>query len=102
LKVTGNSGRIAVRQSKSKVANALLERLGQPLISTSANKSGTPTCTSGIEVFGMMDGCVDLILDGGLAVGPGATTVDVTEPYWKVIKEGAIQEKEIAEVLKGT
>jgi L-threonylcarbamoyladenylate synthase len=101
LKVTGNSGRIAVRQSKSKVANALLERLGQPLIATSANKSGSPTCTSGIEVFGMMDGCVDLILDGGLAVGPGATTVDVTEPYWKVIKEGAILEKEIAEVLKG-
>ena len=49
----------------------------------------------------MMDGRVDLVLDGGLAVGPGATTVDVTEPYWRVIKEGAIPEKEIAEVLKG-
>jgi L-threonylcarbamoyladenylate synthase len=48
-----------------------------------------------------MDGAVDLVLDGGLAVGAGATTVDVTEPYWKVIKEGAIPEKEIAEVLKG-
>ena len=40
LKVTGNTGRIAMRQSKSKVANALLERLAQPLISTSANLSG--------------------------------------------------------------
>ena len=30
-----------------------------------------------------------------------ATTVDVTEPYWRVIKEGAVEEKEIAEVLKG-
>lgn len=101
LKVTGNSGRIALRQSKSKVANALLERLGQPLISTSANKSGAPTCASGIEVFGLMDGAVDLVLDGGPATGSGATTVDVTEPYWRVIKEGAILEKEIAEVLKG-
>ena len=44
----------------------------------------------------------DLVLDGGLATGTGATTVDVTEPYWRVIKEGAIAEKEIAEVLKGT
>jgi L-threonylcarbamoyladenylate synthase len=34
-------------------------------------------------------------------VGEGATTVDVTEPYWKLIKEGAIPEKEIAEFLKG-
>ena len=93
LKVTGNTGRIAMRQSKSKVANALLERLAQPLISTSANLSGQPTCASGIECFGMMDGRVDLVLDGGLATGTGATTVDVTEPYWRVIKEGAIAEK---------
>ena len=49
-----------------------------------------------------MDGRVDLVLDGGAVSGLGATTVDVTEPYWRVIKEGAIQEKEIADVLKGT
>ncbi|HUA83671.1 MAG TPA: L-threonylcarbamoyladenylate synthase [Bryobacteraceae bacterium] len=101
LKVTGNTGRVAMRQSKSRVANAILERLNQPLISTSANKSGSPTCASGIEVFGSMDGRLDLVLDGGLVTGLGATTVDVTEPYWRVIKEGAIAEKDIAEVLKG-
>jgi L-threonylcarbamoyladenylate synthase len=102
LKVTGNTGRLALRQSQSKVANALLERLSQPLIATSANLSGQPTCTSGIEVFGVMDGSVDLVLDGGTVAGTGATTVDVTEVLWKVIKEGAILEKEIAEVLKGS
>ena len=102
LKVTGNTGRLALRQSQSKVANALLERLAQPLIATSANLSGQPTCTSGIEVFGVMDGSVDLVLDGGTVAGTGATTVDVTEVMWKVIKEGAIAEKEIAEVLNGT
>ncbi len=102
LKVTGNTGRLALRQSQSKVANALLERLAQPLIATSANLSGQPTCTSGIEVFGVMDGAVDLVLDAGTVAGAGATTIDVTEVYWKVIKEGAIAEKEIAEVLKGT
>jgi L-threonylcarbamoyladenylate synthase len=102
LKVTGNTGRLALRQSQSKVANALLERLAQPLIATSANLSGQPTCTSGIEVFGVMDGAVDLVLDAGTVAGAGATTIDVTEVYWKVIKEGAIAEKEIAEVLKGS
>jgi L-threonylcarbamoyladenylate synthase len=102
LKVTGNTGRLALRQSQSKVANALLERLAQPLIATSANISGQPTCTSGIEVFGVMDGSVDLVLDGGTVAGTGATTIDVTEVLWKVIKEGAIAEKEIAEVLNGS
>ena len=101
LKVTGNTGRLAIRQSRSCVANALLERLEQPLICTSANISGKPTCRSGIEVFGTMDGRLDLVLDGGLCVGRGATTVDVTEPWWRVIRQGAISEKEIAEALKG-
>lgn len=100
LKVTGNTGRLAIRQSRSRVAQALLEWLDQPLISTSANISGQPTCRSGIEVFGQMDGRLDLVLDGGVCTGQGNTTVDITEPYWKVIKEGAITEKDIAESLK--
>jgi L-threonylcarbamoyladenylate synthase len=101
LRVTGHTGRLALRHSRSTVANALLEWLAQPLIATSANISGSPTCRSGIEVFGMMDGRVNLVLDGGLCPGTGSTTIDITEPYWRVIKRGAIEEREIAEVLKG-
>jgi L-threonylcarbamoyladenylate synthase len=100
LKVTGNTGRLALRQSRSIVANKLIDILNQPLISTSANISSRPTCRSGIEVFGTMDGRIDLVLDGGACTGAGATTVDITEPYWRVIREGAIPEKEIAECLK--
>jgi L-threonylcarbamoyladenylate synthase len=100
LKVTGNTGRLALRQSRSEVANALVAALNQPLVATSANISGHPTCRSGIEVFGVMDGRVDLVLDGGACSSQGATTVDITEPYWKVIKEGAVPEKEIAECLQ--
>jgi len=99
LKVTGNTGRLALRQSRSAVVSKLIALLDQPLISTSANISGHPTCVSGIDVFGMMDGRVDLVLDGGHCAGPGATTIDITEPYWRVIKGGAIAEKEIAECL---
>jgi len=102
LKVTGNTGRLALRQTRAKIANALIAALNQPLISTSANISGSPTCRSGIQVFGTMDGRVDLVLDGGTCSGAGATTVDITEPYWKIIREGAIEEKEIAEALQAT
>jgi L-threonylcarbamoyladenylate synthase len=101
LKVTGNTGRLAMRHAQGKVANALLEYLDQPLIATSANISGKPTCRSGIEVFGMMDGRLNLVVDGGISNGPGATTVDITEPWWRIIKEGGVSEKDIAEVLKG-
>jgi L-threonylcarbamoyladenylate synthase len=102
LRVTGNTGRLAMRQPSSKTAVALIEKLGQPLIGTSANISGVATAKSGIEVFGALDGRVDLVLDGGLCLGAGSTTVDITEPYWRLIKEGAIPEKEIAECLHHT
>ncbi len=100
LKVTGNTGRLALRNAKSKALNAMVEKIGHALIATSANKSGKPTINSGIELFAEMDGHIDLVLEGGLCTGPGSTTVDITEPYWKVIKEGAITEKEIAERLQ--
>jgi L-threonylcarbamoyladenylate synthase len=100
LKVTGNTGRLALRHARSKVAAELIVMLGHALIGTSANLSSHPTCRSGIEAFGILDGRVDLVLDGGVCTGAGATTVDITEPYWRLIREGAISEKEIAEALK--
>jgi L-threonylcarbamoyladenylate synthase len=101
LKVTGNTGRLALRHSRSNIANKLIAILNQPLISTSANISGSPTCHTAIDVFGMMDGRVDLVLDGGICAGPGATTVDITEPMWRIIKTGAVEESEIADCLQG-
>jgi len=100
LKVTGNTGRLGLRQSRSKVVAALLENLRQPLIATSANISGQPTCRSGIEVFGKLDGRIDLVLDGGFCPGPGSTTVDITGPEWKLIREGAISEEAVSKVLQ--
>ena len=93
---------MALRHSRAKVVEALIARLNQPLIATSANISGHPTCRSGIEVFGMMDGRVDLVLDGGACSGPGATTIDITEPAWKLIRAGVVGEKEIADCLHGS
>jgi L-threonylcarbamoyladenylate synthase len=100
LRATGNTGRLAVRQALSTVCDELIARLNQPMIATSANMSGRPTCRSGIEVFGEMDGRVDLVLDGGVCEGMGASTVDVTEPDWKMIREGAVTEAEIRDCLE--
>ena len=100
LKVTGNTGRLALRHTNSTALNLIIEKMGHAVIATSANISGQPTMASGIDLFASMDGRVDLVLDGGLCTGPGSTTVDITEPYWKLIKEGAISEKDIAERLQ--
>jgi len=99
LKVTGNAGRVALRQSRSRVAAALIAELQQPLIATSANISGQPTCHSGIEVFGTMDGRIDLVLDCGRCSGEGSTTIDISDPAWKLIRQGAVSEKAIRDAL---
>ena len=99
LKVTGHTGRLAIRQSDAVVPNRLIEMLGMPIIATSANRSGQPTCRSGFEVLGVMDGNIDLVLDAGSIAGPGATTVDITDPEWKLIRAGAVPEEAIAEAL---
>src|SRR5213078_2340769 len=62
LKVTGNTGRLALRQTKSVTLNAIIEKIGHALIATSANLSGEPTLCSGIELFAAMDGRIDLVL----------------------------------------
>ncbi len=100
LKVTGHTGRLAMRRSSAVVPNRLIEKLEMPIIATSANRSGEPTCRSGFEVRGKMDGRVNLILDAGTITGPGATTVDITDPDWKLIRPGAVPEAAIQDALR--
>ena len=100
LKVTGNTGRLAMRHSAANALNLMIEKIGHALISTSANISGSPTASNGIDLFAQMDGRLSLVLDGGTCTGPGSTTVDITDAYWRVIREGAVTEKQIAERLQ--
>ena len=95
LRVTGNTGRLALRRSAAPLATGLIERLGTPLIATSANVSGRPTCRSGFEVLGTMDGRIRLIMDGGVIDGPPATTIDITSEQWRLIKEGGVSRHDI-------
>jgi L-threonylcarbamoyladenylate synthase len=39
-------------------------------------------------------------VDGGACAGQGATTIDVSEPSWRLIKTGAIEEKELSDCLQ--
>ena len=99
LKVTGNTGRLAVRQPGSPIARALLTHFGMPLVATSANVSGHPTCADAAEVLAMLGNHLSLVLDGDIPDQQVATTVDITVPKWRLIREGAISEEELREFL---
>jgi L-threonylcarbamoyladenylate synthase len=100
LKVTGNTGRIALRWPNCKPVCALIARVGSPVTGTSANLSGFPPCSSAAQVAKQMGDRLPLILDAGETGRVLASTiVDVRGEDWRVVREGVIAEAELVAAL---
>jgi L-threonylcarbamoyladenylate synthase len=100
LKVTANTGRIALRWPRHEIVRRLIDEIGVPLTGTSANLSGSPTCESGEEVFHQLGDRIPLILDAGETqdVLP-STIVELRGDWWCIGREGAIPVEIIREAL---
>lgn len=102
LKVTGNTGRIAVRQPDSAITSALVTAAGTPVTGTSANLSGFPACTSADQVAKQMGTRLPLILDGGTSGALLASTVvDLRGDCWTILREGPVSEEDIRQAVEG-
>lgn len=101
LKVTANTGKVALRWPKNEVACRLIEEFDGPITGTSANISGFPSCAGADQVVKQLGGRLSLILDAGeTGALIGSTIVDVHGGAWKIIREGAIPVAEIEKALK--
>jgi tRNA threonylcarbamoyl adenosine modification protein (Sua5/YciO/YrdC/YwlC family) len=101
LKVTGNTGRVALRWANCQVATALIEAAGGPITGTSANLSGFPSCTNAAQIVKQLGDRLPLILDGGDTGGTLASTiVRIDGDNWTVVREGAIPDNEIENALR--
>jgi L-threonylcarbamoyladenylate synthase len=101
LKVTANSGNIAVRMPESAVAMAVLRALKCPVTATSANLAGELECTDAAAVVDQMGDRVQLVVDGGTTPRKVPTTiVNLTEDgRWSLQREGALSLAEIEDLL---
>jgi len=100
LKVTANTGRIALRWPRNEVVGRLIEEFDGPLTGTSANVSGSPACTDVEQVFGQLGDRLQLILDGGPTKSSSPSTIlELRGDDWKILREGAISAKEIEAAL---
>ena len=91
----GAEGGIAVRHTGHGPMARLIERLGHPVTSTSANQPGSPPAPGADGVEALFRSAVEegllLVLDGGvLGNVPPSTLVDCTMPVSRIIREGAI------------
>jgi L-threonylcarbamoyladenylate synthase len=99
LRVTANTGNVALRVPEAAIARAVVERLGLPITATSANLHGFPECTSAESVLQQLGDLLPLIVDGGPTARTVATTiVDLSagDGSWSILREGAIPTHEIA------
>jgi len=101
LKVTGNSGRVALRWADSRIATALIGAVGGPVTGTSANLSGHPSCSNALALAEQLGSRIPLILDSGDTNGTLASTiVRIDGDDWSIVREGAIPNAEVEAVLK--
>ncbi|MDD5698659.1 MAG: L-threonylcarbamoyladenylate synthase [Victivallaceae bacterium] len=80
----------------------LLRRLGYPLASTSANRSGEPDAGNVDTALGMLEGQVDAVVDGG-AIPPdnrASTVVLAREDGLQILRPGPISEARLQAALR--
>ena len=100
LRVTGQTGKVALRLPRCELAVAFVAAAGCPLTATSANLSKMPECSTAEEVEQQLGDRLPLILDCGATPGGKASTIlEVTQHRCQVIREGQIDSEELAEFL---
>lgn len=88
--------KVGVRVPEHPVALKLLDFVGGPITSTSANLSGKPAPSTAREALDQLGKNVELVLDAGKCkLGVPSTVVDLTKEPFEVLREGPITKREI-------
>ncbi len=101
LKVTANTGNVALRVPAAKVPVEVIPAAGVPITATSANISGASECTTAEGVREQLGNRISLIVDAGTSPRDVASTIiNMSEPgRISILRLGAIPEGELAEFL---
>ena len=103
LKVTANTGNVALRVPAAKIPLEVVKAAGVPITATSANLSGARECTTADAVREQLKDRISIIIDGGTSPREiPSTIIDLSDEdgNWRVLREGAIPSKELSEILK--
>lgn len=91
---------VALRVPDHDFARRMIAVLGEPVVGTSANRSGGRAVVSAAEAAFQFGDMVALTVDGGRAAGVESTVVDITlEGGPAIVREGAVTREEIEGAL---
>lgn len=101
LKVTANTGRIALRWPANAIVTRIIEEFENPITGTSANISGFAPCSNAQQVMKQLGERLPLIIDGGESGSAlPSTIVELHDDSWRIGREGAIPVAEIQRILR--
>jgi len=82
--------KIGIRFPRNKIASVLIREIGEPLIATSANKSGEPSPHTAQQVAEQLPGVFARLIDGGKTeLMLDSTVVDVSGETPVILRKGA-------------
>lgn len=96
--ITADTNMVGVRVSPHPVARALVAALGEPLVATSANRTGEPASADAeaCDRAGLVG--VDGLVDGGPVPGGASTVVGLVDGDLHLFREGPVSEAELRAV----
>ena len=101
--IASETGGVAIRETPHEGVRILLEALGEPITSTSANESGQPPARTAAEArdrLGALANADDVwLLDGPAGGATPSTVVDCTQTRPRLVRAGAVPLERIREIV---
>lgn len=99
--LTAGTRKVGVRVPDHPVALKLLDFVGSPITSTSANISGRQAPSTVREALDQLGKSVDLAVDAGRCrLGVASTVVDLTVEPFEILREGPVTREKIRKALE--
>lgn len=103
IELTANTKTIGVRLPNDEQARDFVRACGGALTATSANIAGQSPARTALEVAHAFPDKLDLIVDSGEARGgKPSTVIDISKGEARLIREGTVSRRELAETLKAS
>ena len=80
---------VGVRIPENAICEAIVQELGHPLVTTSANTSGKNTPQDPHDIDDQMGHLVDFVIDGGISMDEASTVISLLDDQIEVIRQGA-------------
>ena len=92
---------VGLRCPDSPLTLQLIREAGRPLAAPSANPSGETSPKTAETVIEYFDGKIAAVIDGGpCTLGTESTILNMSAKPFRILRQGALQEQEIADALK--